>query len=97
MGVIDESTSIKKLIERQQDFISELTLLQYHSQQLGVVLDRSPKCHPEIAGEGIEYLWALAKLHYRSQRIERKRGKDKFHQLVVECTDGNVNLNVERA
>ena len=27
-----------------------------------------------------------------SQWIEWKRGKDKFHQLVVECTDGNVNF-----
>ena len=24
-------------------------------------LDCSPKCHPEIAGEGIEYAWALSK------------------------------------
>jgi hypothetical protein len=42
----------------------ELTLLQYYAQEMGVKVDRAPKWHPEIAGEGIEYIWALAKLYY---------------------------------
>ena len=63
---------------------------------MGVSLDRTPKCHPEMAGEGIEYVWALAKLRYRRSPIIKKRSKEKFRQLVTECTNHSLNLNVER-
>lgn len=53
--------SIKALLLLQADFVNELTLLQFHGSRLGAIIDRSPKCHPEIAGEGIEYAWALSK------------------------------------
>ena len=45
--------SIKSILKLQSDFTNELTLLQFHGNKLGVVIDRTPKCHPEIAGEGI--------------------------------------------
>ena len=54
--------SIERILAKQADFCNELTLLQYHARKLGALVDRSPKCHPELAGEGIEYLWGLAKL-----------------------------------
>jgi hypothetical protein len=60
MGMVLEETSINSLMKKQSDFLHELTLLQYYGQKLGVQVDRTPKCHPEMAGEGIEYLWALA-------------------------------------
>ena len=44
------------MMKLQQDFTNEITLLQLHAQKLGVSIDHSPKCHPELAGEGIEYL-----------------------------------------
>ena len=83
-GIIDESTSIDKLMEKQPDFLEQETLLQYYCKKLGVESDRSPKCHPEIAGEGIEFDWGCAKVHYRSQPIARKRTKDNFNSLVDE-------------
>ena len=58
---VEGINSIDELMQKQADFKEEITLLQYHAQKLGVVLDRSPKCHPEIAGEGIEYAWAFSK------------------------------------
>ena len=63
---------------------------------MGVSIDRTPKCHPEMAGEGIEYIWALAKLQYRRATIIKKRSKVKFRQLVSECTDPCFNLNIHR-
>ena len=63
-GILREETSLKNLIKIQHDFMSELTLLQFHGQKLGVVVDRTPKCHPEIAGEGIEYIWSYSKCIY---------------------------------
>ena len=37
--------------------------MQYISEEkIGVSLRKTPKCHPEIAGQGIEYAWGYAKL-----------------------------------
>ena len=88
--------SIKALMKLQTDFVQEITLLQFHVQKLGALVDRSPKCHPELAGEGIEYAWALAKLRYRRAAIEKKRSKDKFRNLVRECTNPFTTLNLAR-
>ena len=66
-----------------QDFQNEKTLLQHHAEKLGVSIDRSPKCYPEIAGgEGIEYIWGLAKVVYRSKPIAMKKTKKNFRDLV---------------
>ena len=72
-------------MEKQQDFLSELTLLQYHAAKLGVLIDRTPKCHPEIAGEGIEYVWGVAKMTYRLLPIANKQKKEGFKQAVHSC------------
>ena len=88
--------SIQAMMNKQRDFVNELTLLQYHGQKLGVVIDCTPKCHPEIAGEGIEYLWGLAKFWYRRAPIAKKQSKDSFRKLVCSATDGNTVLNLHR-
>jgi hypothetical protein len=46
------------------DFIEEETLLQYHGKTLGIIVDRTPECHPEVAGEGIGYSWGCSKGKY---------------------------------
>ena len=75
---VTEILSLKILMQKQEDFVGEVTLLQYHASLLGAILDRSPKCHPELAGEGIEYAWAFAKLFYRRQPMLLKRCKLSF-------------------
>jgi hypothetical protein len=89
MGNIIENSSINLLMMKQTDFASELTLLQYHGNRLGVIIDCTPKCHPELAGEGIEYIWALAKLYYRHKPLSQKRSKDSFRGLVNYCLSQN--------
>jgi hypothetical protein len=64
-GNLMPETSLRHLMEQLSDFQDEETLLQYHGRKLGVKVDRTPKCHPEMAGEGIEYDWAAAKGFYR--------------------------------
>ena len=88
--------SLQYLIQIQDDFKNEMTLLQYHASKLGVVLDRSPKCHPEIAGEGIEYGWAFSKQEYRRSPITLKRSKTKFWDLVNSCLDNTGIMNIKR-
>jgi hypothetical protein len=60
-----------------------------HSVPAGcqLMLIRSPKCHPELAGEGIEYDWAATKQWYRRQKLVEKRTKDKFRKLVIQSLD----------
>ena len=42
--------SITAIMKLQTDFLEEITLLQFYAQQMGVSIDRTPKCHPEMAG-----------------------------------------------
>ena len=49
----------------QKDFLTEVTLLEFHTTQLGgVKLDCSPKFHPEVASKGIVYAWALSEIMF---------------------------------
>jgi len=80
-GTCDEAknwipeSSYDYLLSQLTDFVNEKSLLQYYCEQLGVVVERSPKCHPEIAGMGIEYTWGYIKNAYR--RLSRKNKKNK--------------------
>ncbi|KAL7542576.1 hypothetical protein ACHAWF_007203 [Thalassiosira exigua] len=108
-GPLDEDSNVQKefslnhLIRKCSDFVNEPTMLQFIGDKIGVLVDRTPKCTPELAGEGIEYSWAMAKGWYRRQPLARKRGKGNFHNLVRECvgpevlTDKRVRMFSRRA
>ena len=89
-----DTYSINNLMMLQPDFATEQTLPQYHAQLLGVKLERSPKCHPEIAREGVEYGWGLSKMFYQRSLNVKKRNKDLFHKLVMDSVDNESVLNV---
>jgi len=57
-----------------------------------IMMTRSPKCHPELAGEGIEHDWAGVKSHYRRARLSEKKGSDNFRNLVTESLE-SVGFN----
>lgn len=95
LGNIIKETSLEYLMDQVEDFANEKTMLQMIGEELGCIIDRTPKCTPEIAGEGIEYDWAMAKMYYRKQRMIRKRTKSAFTELVNECMGMNV-LSLER-
>ena len=67
------------------DFLNEKTSLMYLGERLRVEVDRSTKCHPELAGEGIEYSWGRAKSVYRCAKLSEKKGKENFRRLVENC------------
>ncbi len=85
-GTIDLQYSLKHLLGKCTDFKDEQTALQFFGTQLGVMVILIPKFHAELAAEGVEYSWAHAKAYYRRMPESRKRGRDKFKQLVKECT-----------
>ncbi len=83
-------TSLKYLLGNCEDFINEESMLQYYGRMMGITIDRTPKCHCELAGEGIEYSWAASKNKYRRFPLSQKKGKDKFQKLVSECLSREV-------
>ena len=95
-GHVIESTSLNFLKTKLIDFEEEETLLQYHGRLLGVIVDRSPKCHPEVAGEGIEYDWGCAKNYYRRLPMSKKRGKEIFRRSVRDATSRDNILTLKR-
>jgi hypothetical protein len=94
-GEINKSTSLLHLMSTCTDFVNEETLLQTMARKMGVTIDRTPKCHPEMAGEGVEYAWGCAKQYYRSQPLLSKRGKKKFRDLVRKSLSPEV-LTVDK-
>jgi len=45
---------------------------------MGIEVYRTPKCHPELAGEGIEYTWAHCQNHFHNILLDRKRCRENF-------------------
>jgi hypothetical protein len=87
--VIDETFSLKLMINGLTDFVEEKTLLQHMGEAAGrnlgisIMIDRSPKGHPEVAGEGIEYTWACAKFYLRTVPVGKRKttsASQRFHQ-----------------
>ena len=81
--------SLKYLVSQLYDFAHEDSQLQFVGKELGLIVDRTPKCHPEMAGEGIEYSWGCAKNHYRNLPIAKKRSKALFLEHVRKCVSQN--------
>ena len=44
--------------------MEDITQIQYVGEQLGIQVELTPKYYTEIAGEGMEYSWVLAKGWY---------------------------------
>ena len=70
------------IISQLDDFANDTTLLQDTLAKHNVIVIRTPKCHPELAGEGIEYSWGFSKNKYRRFLIEAKSTKEKFIKSV---------------
>jgi len=90
LGSTINETSLRYLLGNCEDFINEESMLQYYGRQMGVLVDRTPKCHCELAGEGIEYSWAAAKNKYRRVPVTVKKSKEQFRNLVRECLSRDV-------
>ena len=79
-----------------RDAIDQLAAVHIKATEMAVFMDRTLKCHCELAGEGIEYAWGCTKNHYRRQFLKDKRGKDNFRRTVRACFSRDV-VTTERA
>ena len=78
MGSIQKDTSLLELLTNCSDFENEETMLQTKGQEMGMLVDRTPKCHCELAGEGIEYAWGCAKKLILEAALEDEEREDEF-------------------
>ena len=79
---------MSKIIGGCSDFVNEKTTLQKNGEEMGkllgidAILDRTPKCHPEIAGEGVEYSWAQSKIYISNVLWKAQKSVMRFHKFV---------------
>jgi hypothetical protein len=74
-GVLQPTTSLKYMLSSCKDFDEEESLLQSMGRKLEVLVDCTPKCHCELAGEGIEYAWGCCKNYYCPLPLKEKKIK----------------------
>jgi hypothetical protein len=94
-GVIDESTSLAKLMAECEDFKTETTAMHDLMEVLGVEMDQTPKCHPELAGRGVEYCWGKSKYEHRKHNT-LAAGKAPFEKRVHAALE-SVGLSRSRS
>jgi glutamine synthetase type III len=66
-------------------------MLQYIATKIGVTVLLTPKCHAELAGEGIEYMWACSKSTYQNLSLKGKKGKENVNASVRHCLSVQID------
>jgi hypothetical protein len=74
------------------DFKNEKIGIQKLLESRGHILIVSPKCHPELAGSGIEYCWGMADMIFRSIGKKQSTNVEQHIEHVL----GNEVLTLER-
>ena len=94
-GIPDEPYSLVSIVGRCQDFLNEPTAMAELSQLLGHEQEKTPKKHPELAGEGVEYMWGKSKMTYRHNNNYSSNAKN-LEQRVRDALDPNLVLPIKR-
>ena len=82
--------SLTHLMHECDDFVHEPSAMEKMMNDLctkkqdlpNLKLFLTPKYHCEMAGEGVEYDWAICKKHYRNIPLPAKVTKENFHNCV---------------
>ena len=93
----EEDFSLVKILSRCPDFLNEETQMEHVMKKLGVEVEMSPKCHPELAGSGVEYCWGKSKKYYRAERSGRhgqtvKINEEDFFAMVQSSLRGGPDV-----
>ena len=93
-----------KLNSTQSWYYFTYNMQQFHFWRKRLIfLHIFPKCHSELAGEGIEYSWGFANNFYRRLPLKEKRKKECFRESVRSAlsrerlTKHNVRKFAQRA
>jgi hypothetical protein len=72
-----QKNQMQLILASLPDFQQEKIGIQNLLESRGHILIVSPKCHPELAGSGIEYAWGIAEINFKniqqkcSQNVKR--------------------------
>ena len=67
----DYSLDSSHVLANCTDFLSEKGALEHLLNSRGHLCKASPKCHPELAGNGVEYAWGIIKRRLRRANIDQ--------------------------
>ena len=90
LGIVNNVNSLRHIMGMCADFLNEEGMLQYIATKIGVTVLLTPKCHAELAGEGIEYMWACSKGAYRNLSLKEKKRKQNFNASVRHCLSEQI-------
>ena len=87
-------TSLRVLILNCLDFIDQGTILQTNTKNTGqcrgrVIFDLTPKCHPDIDSEGIEYSWDYANDYHIQLSLDKNKSKKNSKKSVQQAISRN--------
>ena len=88
MGIAENLPPEKNMatvLSNCNDFKNEKTALQHLVESRGHILLMSPKCHPELAGLGIEYSWGMSKLKFRRKTNDENPRKLRENMVASMC------------
>ena len=95
------------LLENEcQDFREEMSDLEYLLEEISADSEVSgacnfsliftPKYHCELAGEGIEYSWGMAKKIFRGTPLAQRKSYEQFKACVADCLSKVSKENCQR-
>ena len=73
MTLPDISMRVLDVLADQPDFKEEKMAIEAMWEYGGHIMQPSVKCHPEIAGVGVEYVWGMSKRKYRKDNDRNPR------------------------
>ncbi len=83
------SKSLNYLTSNCTGFIEE-SLLQSMGHQMGTIIDRIPKCHPELPSKCIEFSLACSKNKYWLLPLGDWRSQDQSKEHMKTCLSNNI-------
>ncbi|KAJ1427294.1 hypothetical protein B484DRAFT_396149 [Ochromonadaceae sp. CCMP2298] len=94
--LLDLALDALAALARCVDFKTETTALQELLESRGHILVTSVKCHPELAGCGIEYSWGKSKLEFRKKNNCTGKKRCNLKDRVASSLDIGSVLPLER-
>jgi hypothetical protein len=87
------------VLSQEPDFLGEISALEEVILKYGYRMVKSPKCHPEVAGTGIEYIWGFSKSRFRNKTndgVPKNLEKNILKSLSIIGTDNLCHERVMR-
>jgi hypothetical protein len=94
--LLDPALDAPAALARCEDFATETTALQELLESRGHILVPCVKCHPELAGCGIEYSWGKSKMEFRKKNNGTGNKRSNLQERVARSLDTASVLPLEK-